>query len=271
MWRLISLASRWHQLIQLSESSRHQKVGVWTHALNGWIQCHCAHWSSQIWDNTEADLCDCVLHVVDLLLHRLRTVQQSIDLSLGTDTKVVLLPAACIKGDCTIMSEVNLLRHVGQLDLKGCDVCKSFCAKYLWRYHNAKAQVNAEFQFPDCQVAEWTQWSKEHSLKWDCQHFCLWVSCQPVTMASYVLWCTTYKPSLVVPEQYLGMGLQSWGNSELSECPRRGDQHGDEEGRQLAVVIGSSRPRVINCKKTIGQLETVDPKDNLAWSSRACT
>ena len=73
------------------------------------------------------------------------------------------------------------------------------------------------------------------------------------------------KPSLVVPPQYLGLGVHSRGKRGL---PRRGDQ-GEDEGEES----GGCRDRVQQTQgytvlKTTAQLETVDSDDDFQPASR---
>ena len=68
------------------------------------------------------------------------------------------------------------------------------------------------------------------------------------------------KPSLVVPPQYLGLGVHSRGKRGR---PRRGEQ-GEDEGEET----GGCRDRVqqtqgYTVQKTTAQLETVDPEDDV--------
>ena len=56
-------------------------------------------------------ICDDGMHIADLLF-KLRTVDRSINP--GTDAKVILLPAACIMSECSLMSKGDLMRHVTQ-------------------------------------------------------------------------------------------------------------------------------------------------------------
>ena len=56
--------------------------------------------------------CDDGMHIADLLF-KLKTVERSVNP--GTDAKVILLPAACIMSECSLMTCGDLMRHVTQL------------------------------------------------------------------------------------------------------------------------------------------------------------
>ena len=55
------------------------------------------------------------MHMADLLF-KLKTVEPPLERSIhpGTDAKVILLPAACIMSQCSLMSDGDLMRHVTQ-------------------------------------------------------------------------------------------------------------------------------------------------------------
>ena len=57
------------------------------------------------------EICDAGMHIADLLF-KLRTVERSVNPC--TDAIVILLPAACIMSECSLMTNVDLLRHVTQ-------------------------------------------------------------------------------------------------------------------------------------------------------------
>ena len=85
------------------------------------------------------------------------------------------------------------------------------------------------------------KWSKEHSFKCNYQHFCQWASCL------HGLLCTMLcKPTLVVPVQYLGLGVHSRGKHGRTSCVTRVKM---KRGRLLGVVIGFSSPRGLLCPR----------------------
>ena len=113
-------------------------------------------------------------------------------------------------------------------------------------------QVYAEFHILEGQPVEW---SNEHSFKCNCPHFCQWASCHHGLLCTMVC-----KPSLVVPPQYLGLGVHSRGKRGR---PWRGDQ-GEDEGEES----GGCSDRVQQTQgytllKTTAQLETVDSEDDV--------
>ena len=117
--------------------------------------------------------------------------------------------------------------------------------------------VYAEFHILEGQPVEW---SNEHSFKCNCPHFCQWASCHHGLLCTMVC-----KPSLVVPPQYVGLGVHSRGKRGR---PRRGDQ-GEGEGEES----GGCRDRVQQTKgytvpKTAAQLETVDSEDDVQPAPR---
>ena len=74
------------------------------------------------------------------------------------------------------------------------------------------------------------------------------------------------KPSLVLPPQYLGLGVHSRGKRGR---PRQGDQ-GEDEGEES----GGCRDRVQHTQgyivpKTTAQLETVDSEDDVQPTTQA--
>ena len=76
------------------------------------------------------------------------------------------------------------------------------------------------------------------------------------------------KPSLVVPPQYVGLGVHSKGKRGR---PRRGDQ-----GEGEVEESGGCRDRVQQTKgytvpKTAAQLETVDSEDDVQQAPRGAT
>ena len=79
-------------------------------------------------------------------------------------------------------------------------------------------KVYAEF---DILVGQAVEWSKEHSFKCNYPHFCQWASCYNGLLCTMVC-----KPSLLVPGQYLGLGLHSRGQRGR---PSSGDKGEDEE------------------------------------------
>ena len=99
-------------------------------------------------------------------------------------------------------------------------------------------RVYAEFHILEGQPVEW---SNEHSFKCNCPHFCQWASCHHGLLCTMVC-----KPSLVVPHQYLGLGVHSRGKRGR---PRRGDQGEDEGEESVGAVIGYRRHRVILCRR----------------------
>ena len=93
----------------------------------------------------------------------------------------------------------------------------------------------SEFHILEGQSVEW---SKEHSFKCNCPHFCLWTSCHhgfPCTMVC--------KPSLVLPPQYLGSVLHSRGKRDR---PCRGDQ-GEDEGEESVGSRDQGCGPVLGC------------------------
>ena len=83
------------------------------------------------------------------------------------------------------MSEADLLRHVNQR-------AKLYVELFMHNNYGSTTleealSVYAEFHILEGQQVEW---SKEHSFKCNCPHFCQWASCQ-ITMDSYALWCAS--------------------------------------------------------------------------------
>ena len=156
------------------------------------------------------------MHIADLLF-KLKTVGRSIVDSIhpGTDAKVILLPAACIMSECSLMSYGDLMtrRHVTQRAKLFVDFFMH--SKYGGTTLEEALCVYAEFHILEGQSVEW---SKEHFFKCNCPHFCQWVSCHHGFLCTMVC-----KPSLAVPPQYLGLGIHSRGKRGR---PRSGDQGG---------------------------------------------
>ena len=166
--------------------------------------------------------------VIADLLFKLRTVERSIHP--GTDAKVSLLPAACIMSECSLMSEADLLGHVNQR-------AKLFVEFFMHNNYGSTTleealRVYAEFHIEGQQV---------------------------------VMVCT---PDLVVPPQYLGLGLHSRGKRGR---PRRGDQ-GEDEGEESVGCRGRvQQTKGYTVPKTSAQLETVDSEDDAQPAPRAPT
>ena len=143
-------------------------------------------------------ICDNGMHIADLLF-KLKTVKKSIHPV--TDAKVILLPAVCIMSKRSLMSNGDFMRHLTQLAKLFVDFLMH--NKYGDTPLEEALRVYAEFHILEGQSVEW---SKEHSFKCNCPHLCQWASCH------YGLLCTIMcKPSLVVPPQYLGLGVHSRG------------------------------------------------------------
>ena len=71
----------------------------------------CILGASEKWDDTVEKICEDGMHIADLLF-KLKTVGRPIHPD--TDAKVILLPAACIMSECSLMSYGDLIRHVTQ-------------------------------------------------------------------------------------------------------------------------------------------------------------
>ena len=215
----------------------------------------CIHGATEKWDDTVSELCDGGMHIADLLF-KLRTVERSIHP--GTDAKVILLPAVCIMSECSLMSEADLLGHVNQR-------AKLFVEFFMHNNYGSTTleetlSVYAEFHILEGQQVEW---SKEHSFKCNCPHFCQWASCHHGLLCTMVC-----KPDLVVPPQYLGLGLHSRGKRGR---PRRGDQ-GEDEGEESVGCRGRvQQTKGYTVPKTSAQLETVDSEDDAQPAPRAPT
>ena len=131
----------------------------------------CIHEATEKWNDTVSDLCDCVImmHIADLLF-KLRNVGRSI--LPGTDAEVILLPAACIMSECSLMSDADLLGHVNQR-------AKLFVEFFMHNIYGRTTleealRVYAEFHILEGQPVEWSQ---QHSFKCNCPHFYQWASC----------------------------------------------------------------------------------------------
>ena len=190
-------------------------------------------------------ICDDGMHIADLLF-KLKTVERSVNP--GTDAKVILLPAACIMSECSLMSNGDLLRHVtGQAKLL---VDFFLNNKYGDTPLEEALLVYAEFHILEGQPVEW---SNEHSFKCNCPHFCQWASCHHGLLCTMVC-----KPSLVVPPQYLGLGVHPRGKCG---SPLHGDQ-GEDEGKE-SVGCHDRVKQGYTVQKTTAQLETVDSEDDV--------
>ena len=154
----------------------------------------CISGASEKWDNTVEKICDNGMHIADLLF-KLKTVS----IHPGTDAKVILLPAACIMSECSLMSNGDLMRDVTQRAKLFVDFFMH--NKYGDTPFEEALRVCAEFHILEGQSV---QWSKEHSFKCNCPHFCQWASCHHGLLCTMVC-----KPSLVVPSQYLRLGVHS--------------------------------------------------------------
>ena len=212
----------------------------------------CIQGAREKWNATVEDICDEGMNIGDLL-HKLRTVERSINP--GTDAKVILLPGASIMSECTLMSDSELLRVVTQRAKLFVDFFMN--DKYGDTSLEEALLLYAEFHILEGQPVEW---SNEHSFKCNCPHFCQWASCHHGLLCTMVC-----KPSLVVPPQYVGLGVHSRGKRGR---PRRGDQ-GEGEGEES----GGCRDRVQQTKgytvpKTAAQLETVDSEDDVQPAPR---
>ena len=153
--------------------------------------------------------------------------------------------------ECSLMRDADLLRHLNQR-------AKLFVEFFMHKNygsttHEEALHVYAEFHILEGQPVEW---SKEHSFKCNCPHFCQCSSCHP----GQGLLCTMVcKPDLVVPPQYLGLGLHSMGKRGSP----RGDDQGEDEGEESVGCSG----RVQQTKGCTG------PKNSAGESCRcsACT
>ena len=130
-----------------------------------------------------SELCDCGMHIADLLFE-LRTVERSIHP--GTDAKVILLSAATIISECSLMSDAGLLGHFNQQ----AKLFVEFFMPIIMGIPTLEEAlcVYAEFHILDCQPVEW---SKEHSFKCNlnCPHFCQWASCHHGLLCP---WCASH-------------------------------------------------------------------------------
>ena len=74
------------------------------------------------------------------------------------------------------------------------------------------------------------------------------------------------KPSLVVPPQYLGLGVHSRGKCG---SPRRGDQGEDEGEESVGCCDRVQQTKGYTVQETAAQLETVDSEDDVQPALRA--
>ena len=72
----------------------------------------CISGAREKWNNTMEEICDDGMHIADLLF-KLKTVERSINP--GIYAKDILLPAASIMSECSLMTDGDFLRHVTQL------------------------------------------------------------------------------------------------------------------------------------------------------------
>ena len=193
-------------------------------------------------------LCDNGTHVADLL-HNLKTVERSIDPC--TDANVILLPAACIMSECSLVSNADLLRPVNK---------QAPLFVKLFTTLEEVLLVYAEFHIMILK-GQAVKWSKEHSFKCNYQHFCQWASCL------HGLLCTMLcKPTLVVPAQYLGLGVHSRGKHGRPSCDDQGE---DEEGETAGCRYRIQQSKGYTVPKTTAQLETVESEDDVPPAPRA--
>ena len=211
----------------------------------------CILGASEKWDVTVEKICDHGMHIADLLF-KLKTVERS--LHPGTDAKVILLPAAYIMSECSLMSNGDLMRHVTQL-------AKLFVDFFMHKKYGdtpleEALRVYAEFHILEGQSVEW---SKEHSFKCNCPHFCQWASCHHHLLCTMVC-----KPSRVVPPKYLdSFEGQAW--------PSPGDQPegGDEGEESVGCCDRVQQTKGYTVQKTTAQLETEDSEDDVQQAPSA--
>ena len=150
----------------------------------------CISGAREKWDNTVEKICDDGMRIADLLF-KLKTVERSINP--GIDTKVILLPAACLMSDVTVW----VFSHERWWLIEACYSAggKLFMDFFM---HNRDGdtpleealRVYAEFHILEGQPVEWTR-SNKHAFKCNCPHRDTFVSGLAVTMDSCAQWCVS--------------------------------------------------------------------------------